>query len=56
VCTTELTHPGPPIFLSDRDVSDVGAGVSCTNLKEAEREVRLLRDLYSAIQWMRART
>jgi hypothetical protein len=55
VCTTELTHPGPPAFLSDHDVSDPAQGISCTNLKLAETEVRKLRDLYSAVQWLRGR-
>jgi hypothetical protein len=43
------------VFLSDRDVTDVAAGISCTNLRVAEREVRMLRDLYNAISWLRGR-
>jgi len=41
--------------LSDSDVSDPSAGISCTNLRVAEGEIRKLRDLYSAIAWLRGR-
>jgi hypothetical protein len=43
------------VFLSDRDVSDFGAGVACTNLRVAEKEVGKLRDLFAAVQWLRSK-
>lgn len=55
MCTTEITHPGPAVFLSPDDVSDPTAGVSCTNLRHAGAELRTLRDLYSAIRWLSGR-
>lgn len=55
MCTTELSHAGPPVFLSDRDVSDTATGVSCTNLRLAETEIQKLRALYTAVGWLRGR-
>jgi hypothetical protein len=43
------------VFLSDRDVTDIPAGIACTNLKTAEKEIRQLQELYSAVRWLRAR-
>lgn len=56
MCTTELTHPGPAVFLSDRDVSDPAAGVSCTNLKTAGVELQKLKMLFGAIKWLTSRS